>query len=63
MRLLYTRDKVKQALHFSIFFFLHQCDACNKKLKMLKEGGKSVSPEEKDRVKFLSHLDEIFPFS
>ena len=53
MGLLYTRDKEKQALHFSIFF-LHQCDACNKKLKMLKEGGKSVSPEEKDRVKFVT---------
>ncbi|XP_078322249.1 homologous-pairing protein 2 homolog isoform X2 [Crassostrea virginica] len=27
-----------------------ECDACNKKLKMLKEGGKSISPEEKDRI-------------
>ena len=57
MGLLYTRDKVKQTLQFVSnlsIFFLHQCDACNKKLKMLKEGGKSVSPEEKDRVKFVT---------
>ncbi|XP_056008232.1 homologous-pairing protein 2 homolog [Ostrea edulis] len=29
---------------------VEECEACNQKLKTLKEGGRTVSPEEKDRI-------------
>lgn len=40
-----------------------QCEACNGKLNTLKDGGKTVSPEEKDRVSLFEELKDIIGYA